>query len=90
MPTYEYECLDCGHRFEQFQSITDKPLSRCPSCGKRVRRHIGAGAGILFKGSGFYTTDYRSSSYRQAARKDQSSAPSSSASGAAGSPKKDP
>ncbi len=89
MPTYEYECLDCGHRFEQFQSITDKPLTRCPSCGKRVRRRIGAGAGILFKGSGFYATDYRSSGYRQAARKDQSSAPSSPASGSADSPKKE-
>ena len=67
MPTYEYECLDNGHRFEEFQSITADPLKECPECGGPVRRLIGAGAGILFKGSGFYQTDYRSPSYRKAA-----------------------
>ena len=69
MPTYEYECADCGYRFEKFQGINDAPVRVCPRCGKRhVKRLIGAGAGILFKGSGFYATDYRSDGYRRAAR----------------------
>jgi len=60
MPTYEYQCKRCKHRFEAFQSITDKPLVKCPACGKRVlERLIGGGAGIIFKGSGFYVTDYK-------------------------------
>lgn len=59
MPTYEYECKSCGHRFEKFQNMTDKPLSNCPKCKKAVRRIIGQGAGIIFKGKGFYATDYR-------------------------------
>lgn len=59
MPTYDFECPDCGNRFEQMQSITAKPLKKCPRCGKRrVRRLIGTGAGLIFKGSGFYLTDY--------------------------------
>jgi putative FmdB family regulatory protein len=62
MPTYDYECKTCGHRFEAFQSINDQPLKACPECGKRVRRLIGGGTGIIFKGSGFYTTDYKHSS----------------------------
>ena len=62
MPTYEYECRKCGHSFEQFQNMSDKPLEKCPKCGAKVRRLIGAGAGIVFKGSGFYATDYGSSS----------------------------
>ena len=71
MPTYEYECDACGHRFEEFQSITAKPLRVCPVCGKRsLRRLIGTGAGLLFKGSGFYATDYRSSEYRRRAKAD--------------------
>lgn len=65
MPTYEYECLRCGHVFERFQKMTDDPVKRCPECRGKVRRRIGAGAGLLFKGSGFYTTDYRSSSYEK-------------------------
>ena len=73
MPTYEYESLERGHRFEEFQSITEPPLERCPHCGGPVRRRIGAGAGVLFKGSGFYQTDYRSESYRKAARADSGS-----------------
>ena len=74
MPTYEYECAACGHRFEKFQSITAAALRKCPSCGRhRLRRLIGSGAGIIFKGSGFYQTDYRSDSYRKAAEKETSS-----------------
>lgn len=60
MPTYEYECDACGHEFEEFQSMSDKVLKKCPSCGKnKLQRLIGAGAGIIFKGSGFYETDYK-------------------------------
>lgn len=59
MPTYEYECLNCGHNFEVFQKITDKPIENCPRCNKKVKRLIGSGSGIIFKGSGFYATDYR-------------------------------
>ncbi|HON93275.1 MAG TPA: zinc ribbon domain-containing protein [Sedimentisphaerales bacterium] len=60
MPTYEYACMDCEHRFEEFQSITAKPLRKCPQCNRMsLKRLIGTGAGILFKGSGFYCTDYR-------------------------------
>ena len=70
MPTYEYECLKCGAQFERFQSIKDDPLKRCPTCRGKVRRLVGTGAGIIFKGSGFYQTDYRSESYRQAAKKE--------------------
>ena len=70
MPTYEYECQKCGHRFEEFQSMNDAPLKKCPQCKGRVKRLIGAGAGFLFKGSGFYTTDYRSSGYSEKKKKD--------------------
>ncbi len=59
MPTYEYECESCGHTFEKFQNMSDKPLSKCPKCDKTPRRLIGNGSGIIFKGSGFYATDYR-------------------------------
>ena len=81
MPTYAYECEACGHGFEEFQSITAKAKRKCPECGKlKLQRLIGPGAGIIFKGSGFYETDYRSSSYKkgQSADKDTStsSAPS--------------
>ncbi len=62
MPTYEYECRACKHRFEVFQSISDEAIKRCPKCGRKVRRLIGGGLGIIFKGSGFYTTDYKRSS----------------------------
>jgi len=62
MPTYDYECSHCGHTFEAFQKITDKALDKCPKCKKSVRRLIGSGSGIIFKGSGFYATDYRKKS----------------------------
>ena len=63
MPTYEYACRQCGHRFEQMQSITAKALKKCPSCGKNtLQRLFGAGAGFIFKGSGFYATDHKSPS----------------------------
>ena len=69
MPTYDYECGGCGHAYELFQSITAKPEKKCPACGERkARRLIGTGAGIIFKGSGFYATDYRSESYKKAAK----------------------
>lgn len=60
MPTYDYACESCGHRLEAFQSMSEAPLRRCPECGReRLQRQIGTGAGILFKGSGFYETDYK-------------------------------
>lgn len=59
MPTYEYECQNCGYTFEKFQSMTEKPLKICPKCSKAVKRLIGSGSGIIFKGAGFYATDYR-------------------------------
>ncbi len=71
MPTYDYECEACEHRFEVFQKITDKPVRACPHCGKRrVRKLIGGGGGLLFKGSGFYITDYRSEAYKSRAKAD--------------------
>jgi len=72
MPTYDYQCGACGHRFELFQPITAGAVRKCPRCGRRtLKRLIGAGAGIIFKGSGFYQTDYRSDAYRKAAEKDK-------------------
>lgn len=59
MPTYAYECEKCGHKFERFQGMSDPPVKRCPKCKGKVQRLIGAGAGIIFKGSGFYATDYK-------------------------------
>ena len=70
MPTYEYECQKCGHRFEVFHSIKDAPKKSCPNCKGRLKRLLGTGAGIIFKGSGFYTTDYRKPSYSEAAKKE--------------------
>ncbi len=78
MPTYEYVCTKCGHQFEVFQSIADPPLKICPKskCPQpkwgrgKVKKLISAGAGLLFKGSGFYTTDYRSEKYKEAAKKE--------------------
>ena len=82
MPTYEYICDACQHRFETFQSITADPLVKCPQCGKKkLRRLIGTGAAIIFKGSGFYCTDYRSDSYRRAASEDNGKSSSGNGSG---------
>ncbi len=81
MPTYEYECHRCGHRFELFQGIKDEPRKRCPECRGKVNRLPGAGAGLLFKGAGFYTTDYRSDSYKQAAKQDSGTAKPAKSSG---------
>lgn len=74
MPTYEYICENCGFELEKFQNITAKPLRTCPECGKRkLKRLIGTGSGIIFKGSGFYQTDYRSESYKKAAESEKKS-----------------
>jgi putative FmdB family regulatory protein len=70
MPTYEYECQKCGHRFELFQSIKDAPKKACPKCRGRAKRLLGTGAGLIFKGSGFYITDYRKPGYSEAAKKE--------------------
>ena len=87
MPTYEYVCAKCGHEFEKFQSIASQPLTTCLEevCAQKkwgrgkVKRKLSAGAGLIFKGSGFYITDYRSEGYKQAAKKDsESSKPATS------------
>ena len=75
MPTYDYVCDACGHAFDEFQSFNDKPLKKCPKCKKaKLRRLFGIGAAILFKGAGFYQTDYRSEGYKSAAQADQNGA----------------
>jgi putative FmdB family regulatory protein len=85
MPTYEYQCDACDHNFDEFQSMSEKPLKKCPKCGKpKLRRVFGTGAAILFKGSGFYETDYRSESYKKAAKAEQEAASPSSSNGTAG------
>lgn len=96
MPTYEYVCTKCDHQFEKFQSMADAPLTVCPKelCGMKrwgkgkVKKEISAGAGLIFKGSGFYITDYRSEKYKEAAKKDAaaSSGGSSSSSGGESKP----
>lgn len=92
MPTYEYICTKCDHRFDLFQSIKDKAIEVCPKelCGRKrwgkgkVKRAIGSGAGLIFKGTGFYITDYRSESYKEAAKKDAAPASSSGGEGKTG------
>jgi len=80
MPTYDYVCDACDHRFELFQSISAPPEKKCPQCGRsKLRRLIGPGAALLFRGSGFYKTDYRSESYKKAAAADK--APGTSSTG---------
>jgi putative FmdB family regulatory protein len=81
MPTYEYRCQK-GHEFEQFQRMSDEPVSECPECGAPAERLLSAGGGLLFKGSGFYITDYRSDSYKKAAEKDKGGGSASATSGA--------
>ena len=71
MPTYEYECGSCEHVFEEFQSITAPPCDVCPKCGGKVRRRIGAGSAVIFKGSGFYATDYRSDEYKKRVKEEK-------------------
>jgi len=82
MPTYEYECKKCGHHFDAFQSMNDDRLTDCPQakCRGKLKRLIGAGAGLIFKGSGFYITDYRSDSYKKAEKKDSAAASSAASS----------
>jgi putative FmdB family regulatory protein len=70
MPTYEYECAKCRKTFDLVQSIKAEPLTKCPTCKGKIKRLVGTGAGILFKGSGFYQTDYRSEGYKQKAKAD--------------------
>jgi putative FmdB family regulatory protein len=83
MPTYDYECDACGHKFEAFQGISEDVLKKCPKCKKsKLRRLFGAGAGLIFKGSGFYLTDYRSDSYKSAAAADK--APAADSGGSSG------
>ncbi len=75
MPTYDYVCVDCDHEFELFQAMSDPVKRKCPQCGQlSLKRRIGPGAGIIFRGSGFYETDYRSDSYTKAAEADKKAA----------------
>jgi len=98
MPTYEYVCSKCKHQFDVFQAITEKPLTVCPKdkCGLKrwgkgkIKRGIVTGAGILFKGSGFYATDYRSESYKEAAKKESTPAAPPSSGGAKPAVKAEP
>jgi len=79
MPTYDYECDACGHAFELFQSISEPVKRKCPKCGKsKLRRLFGTGAAVVFKGSGFYQTDYRSDSYKKGAKADKDAKKASS------------
>lgn len=91
MPTYDYQCGACEHTWEEFQSMSAKPIRKCPACGRlKAKRIIGPGAGFIFKGSGFYLTDYRSESYKSGAeadRKTQQPAPASSEKAESASPK---
>ena len=101
MPTYEYNCENCGFHLEKMQSITARAIRKCPKCGKpALKRLIGTGAGIIFKGSGFYATDYRSESYKSAAKsetpikstekKEATATPAKAETKAASEPKKTP
>lgn len=90
MPTYEYECNACGHTFEEFQSMSDKALKKCPKCAKlKLQRLIGSGAGIIFKGSGFYETDYKRKEQPKPASESSSPAKSDSSSSASSSSSSD-
>ncbi len=86
MPTYDYRCNACGHTFEEFQMMSDRVMRKCPECGKlKLERLIGSGAGFVFKGSGYYVTDYRSKSYDDAKKADT---PTKKSSDSGGSTKK--
>jgi len=91
MPNYDYECQACGHRFEVFQSMNDAKLEHCPveGCNGTVKRLLGTGAGLIFKGAGFYQTDYRSSSYQAGVKADGASSKSESAPKTESAPKSD-
>jgi putative FmdB family regulatory protein len=83
MPTYDYECDACGHEFELFQPISESVKRKCPECGKlKLRRLFGTGAAVVFKGSGFYQTDYRSESYKSGAEKEKKSSEKAESNGA--------
>ena len=81
MPTYQYRCPTCSHEFEEFQSMSSEAITVCPACKGKTERIISGGAGLIFKGSGFYITDYRSSKYKADAAKDSSAGSSSEKSG---------
>jgi len=88
MPTYDYRCKACSHNWEEWQSITAPATKKCPECGKaKAERIIGPGAGLLFRGSGFYITDYRSDSYKKAAKADSKSPETAKSIGAESSKK---
>jgi putative FmdB family regulatory protein len=78
MPTYEYRCPGCGTEFEKFQKMSDEPVADCPGCGAASQRRISGGAGLLFKGDGFYITDYRGEGYKKAAQAESGGGASSS------------
>jgi len=78
MPTYEYECDSCGYVFEKFQPIVGPPVKKCPKCGGRVQRVIHGGSGFIFKGAGFYATDYRSEEYKKREKEEKADKPASS------------
>jgi putative FmdB family regulatory protein len=85
MPTYDYRCNACNHTFEEFQSFSEPPLKKCPQCKKnKLQRLFGTGAGVIFKGSGFYETDYRSESYKQAAKAEKEAGSKTSSTDSAG------
>ena len=86
MPTYEYRCEGCGHEFELFESINAGKVKTCPSCGKKAKRRIGTGVAVIFKGSGFYQTDYRSKDYQQKAKAEKGGGASAGSSAESATP----
>ncbi len=90
MPTYEYECNSCQYLFEAFQGISEAPLTECPRCGGPVRRKISGGAGLLFKGKGFYITDYRSENYKKKASEEKPKSETSKEKGESSKAKPEP
>ncbi|MDG1491120.1 MAG: zinc ribbon domain-containing protein [Planctomycetota bacterium] len=89
MPTYDYRCNACGHTFEEFQMMSDRVMRKCPECGKlKLERLIGSGAGFVFKGSGYYVTDYRSKSYDDAKKADTANKPGADSGGSSKETKK--